>query len=128
MGTEAGKDMFERYWLGKGDMVLTKPQFNEIVEFAKSQGAEGIEGTPTTYNGQPAIAKVISFYGTPHANSLGSATLYYDSKGNAIGFYDYYNFDSKPWGVRPFDAELKTRLVNLDGQMIGAKPFKIIYP
>jgi hypothetical protein len=45
MGTEAGKDMFERYWLAKGDMVLTKAQFNEIVKLAKSQGADKITGT-----------------------------------------------------------------------------------
>ena len=128
MGTEAGKDMFERYWLAKGDMVLSEAQFAEIVRLADKQGAAKVKGTPTTYNGQPATAKVISFYGTAHANSLGSATLYYDADGNAIGFYDYFNFDPKPWGKRSFSAELKTRLVNGDGLMFGAKPFKITYP
>jgi hypothetical protein len=128
MGTEAGKDMFERYWLGKGDMVLTKQQFKDIVNLAKLQGADGISGTATLYNGQQVIAKVISFYGTPHANSLGSATIYYNIKGIAIGFHDKFDFDAKPWGVRSFEAEVKTRLVNLDGQAVGAKPFKITYP
>lgn len=127
MGTEAGKDMFERYWLGQGDMVLTKAQFTEIAELAKAQGADKIKGTVTTYNGRPATVKVISFYGTAHANSLGSATLYYDAEGNAIGFYDYFNFDPKPWGQRSFSAEVKTRMVNLDGYMFDAKPFKITY-
>ncbi|WP_205635931.1 hypothetical protein, partial [Algoriphagus antarcticus] len=128
MGTEAGKDMFERYWLGKGDMVLTKQQFKDIVKLAKLQGADVTIGTSTSYNGQQVIAKVISFYGTEHANSLGSATIYYDTKGGAIGFYDNFDFDAKPWGVRSFEAEVKTRLVNLDGQAVGAKPFKITYP
>ena len=128
MGTDAGKDMFERYWLGKGDMVLTKKQFNEIVKLAKLQGADDIIGTSTNLNGQEVIAKVISFYGTEHGNSLGRATIYYNTKGVAVGFYDKFDFDPKPLGVRSFEAEVKTRLVNLDGKAVGAKPFKITYP
>lgn len=57
MDTEAGKDMFQRYWLGKGDMVLTKAQFNEIVRIAKAHGAHKIKGTPTTHNGQAATSR-----------------------------------------------------------------------
>ncbi|GMQ30629.1 hypothetical protein Aconfl_32720 [Algoriphagus confluentis] len=128
MGTEAGKDMFERYWLGKGDMTLTQSQFEEIASLAKAIGADKIEGKKIELNGKEVNAKVISFYGTVHANSLGSSTLYYDLNNNPIGFYDVFDFDPKPWGVRPYDAEIKTRLVNLDGQMVGAKPFKIKFP
>ncbi|WP_222116056.1 RHS repeat domain-containing protein [Algoriphagus algorifonticola] len=128
MGTEAGKDMFERYWLGKGDMTLTQSQFEEIASLAKAKGADKIEGKKIELNGKEVIAKVISFYGTVHANSLGSSTLYYDLNNNPVGFYDVFDFDPKPWGVRSYEAEIKTRLVNLDGQMVGAKPFKIKFP
>jgi len=128
MATEAGKDMFERYWMALGDMTLTPTQFSEIVALAEAQGAANIKGTEVQFNGQKATAKVVSFYGTAHENSLGRATLYYDKSGKAIGFHDNFNFDSKDWGSRSFSSEIKTRLVNLDGKVFGAKPFKIKFP
>jgi hypothetical protein len=128
MGSEAGKDMFERYWLGQGDMTLTKEQFEDIVKVARMQGADKMQGVDKTLNGPPVMAKVVSFYGTKYGNSIGSGTVFYDCDNNPIGFFDYFNFDSKPWGKRSFSAELKTRLVNTDGEANGAKPFKIVYP
>ncbi len=94
------KRMFTRYWLGRGDYTLTSSEFKDI-----TNGLNLKEG-----------ANQVSFYNNSKYNgAFGTATVYADSNGNAIGFYDKYDFDMKSWfgeGSRSsFLSEIKTDLV-----------------
>jgi len=71
--------------------------------------------------------RVVSFYSSPEYDKVfGSATLYYNNQGNIVGFYDLYDFDSKPWGERSIKNEIITRMVNIVSPST-AKPFSIRY-
>ena len=71
--------------------------------------------------------RAINFYSSSeYDKAFGTATLYYNSKGNIIGFFDHYDFDSKPWGERSFINELITRAVETVSPS-EAKDFKIRY-
>ena len=74
------------------------------------------------------LLKVHNFYNSPeYFLALGRATIYYNQVGTPVGFYDQYNFDPKPWGVRSYTNEVKTRAVNAAGSLHGATPFNIYY-
>jgi hypothetical protein len=125
-GSAFSQDMFQNYWLSKGNVNLSQQRFNSIV---KAAGI--VKGSPrpvTLSNGQQGVAKVHSFYNSPeYGLALGSATIYYDQAGTAVGFYDNYNFAAKPWGERSYTNEIKTRAVNAAGTAQGATPFSIYY-
>ena len=57
--------------------------------------------------------------------AIGSATLYIQN-GNAVGLYDYYDFDSKSWGARSFKAEIATRAARITAPNT-AKNFSTCY-
>jgi hypothetical protein len=76
------------------------------------------------YGGTPATAHVVNFYGTKYENALGRATLYYNQEGVAIGFEDRVDFESREWGIRPIDGEIKTRLVDW---ALSGTPFQVYY-
>lgn len=59
--------------------------------------------------------------------SFGRATVKYSLQGNNydfVGFYDYYDFDSKDWGQRSCSAEIITRFY---GAMVNGTGFGIYY-
>ena len=117
---EFNKDLFENFWIGKGDIILNRERFADIVSEAEnSLGANETKGNQITLaNDQPGISKVVNFYSSPeYSLAFGRATLYYDIGGNAVGFSDYYNFDPKPEGVRSKDAEKKIRMVNFAAEL-----------
>ena len=59
------------------------------------------------------------------ALSFGNASIFYDTNGNVIDFYDYYDFDPKPWGEeRSIPNEIITRGYNLFG---SGTPFHIYH-
>ncbi len=60
--------------------------------------------------------------------AFGRATMYIKVTENGItptGFYDYWDLDTKPWGIRSYPAEIITRY--FDWQLNGTN-FKITYP
>ena len=126
--TEFGKAMFDNYWFSHGDFTLSTDLFNDIVSHAGSV----LHRYPVTLsNGQAGEAQVHSFYGNnPYAESLGSATIYYQN-GHPVGFHDRYNFNWRRYlfnsGRRSFNAELRTRMVGTAGFFRGATPFDINY-
>ena len=67
---------------------------------------------------------VSSYSSSEYDKAFGNATLYYNSKGNIIGFFDHYDFDSKPCGERSVKNELITRAVETFSPS-EAKDFKI---
>jgi hypothetical protein len=123
------KEMFNNFWLGKGDVNLTAAQFKNIALEAKRLGIDFSKGKWVTRNNQYVLETVVSFYGSKeYAASLGRATMYFDYQGNAVGLVDYFDFDAKSWFERPLSAEFKTRMVDANAEAWGAKPFKISYP
>jgi hypothetical protein len=51
----------------------------------------------------------------------------YISGAYIAGFYDKFDFDPKPWGVRSTKAELATRIGASIEVLVNAKPFNIYY-
>jgi RHS repeat-associated protein len=125
-GSEFGQSLFTNYWLSGGDVTLSQERFNSIV---RSAGV--VKGNPKAIilsNGQAGLAKVHTFYNSSeYSLALGSATIYYNQAGTPVGFYDNYNFDSKPWGERSYMNEIKTRGVSAAGSAHEATPFNIYY-
>jgi LysM repeat protein len=124
-GSEYSKDMFENYWQSKGTVNVSASRFHSILAAA----GEVISSSPVTLsNGEPGVAKVHNFYkSNEYALVLGRATIYYNKSGQAVGFYDFYNFDPKAWGKRSPENEAKTRMVATAGYIQGATPFVIKY-
>ena len=106
-------------------MTLNPERFSDII---KAAGVVISSSPVILSNGQPGIAKVHNFYHSKeYALAFGRATIYYNQTGTVVGFYDYYNFDPKPWGVRSTENEMKTRSVNAVGTLYGATPFSVTY-
>ena len=127
-GSDFSQDMFENYWLGKGDVHLSQSRFNDIV----SNAGAGVKlRNVTLSNGQPGVARWHSFYSdsNPYALVLGGATIYYQG-GSPVGFQDGYDFNWRwMWGEgsRTVHNELKTRAVSTAGFFYGAEPFNMYY-
>lgn len=127
------QDMFENYWLGKGDVDLSDARFKDITDYAGTlplpTGKNA--GWVTGPNGETLQKRMYNLYGSPdYRRSLGTSTLFYDQSGKPVGFYDYYNFDpSTPQHPRnrSWDAEAETRIMNWLGSLHGAKDFPIYY-
>ena len=118
--------MFDNYWRGGGDQVLSSSRFAAIVKAAKN--LPGDDQNIILASGSKGKARIVNFYNSPeYALAFGRATIYYNDKGQAVGFYDYYDFDSKPWGSRSTKNKLKTRAVESAGNYHGAVPFQISY-
>ena len=133
-GSEFSKNLFENYWTGKGDVELSGERFAGILLYVKENAPKSSSQTPVTLIGAPSgnvvghgSKRAVNFYSSSeYDKAFGTATLYYNSKGNIIGFFDHYDFDSKPWGERSFINELITRAVETASPS-EAKDFKIRY-
>lgn len=101
--------MYDHYLDGNGSPFrLSSAQFQEVVREGR---VVANLGTVTLADGSSAIALSLNLYSSKTYDfALGSATLYVQN-GRSVGMYDSYNFDAKPWGVRPLNAEASTRLV-----------------
>lgn len=126
---ELSKKLFAQYWTGQGDYYLSQ---SEIVQIASEIDRLGVSGcADSSYIRTPDSVllqrKLINFYKSGElSNAFGYGTIYL--KGNVLaGFYDNYDFNPKPRGVRPFKHELKTRLMNIIGRLKGARNFKVFY-
>ena len=133
-GSEFSKNLFENYWTGKGDVELSGERFAGILLYVKENAPKSSSQTPVTLIGAPSgnvvghgSKRAVNFYSSSeYDKAFGTATLYYNSKGNIIGFFDHYDFDSKPWGERSFINELITRAIETASPS-EAKDFKIRY-
>ncbi|MGD1961870.1 MAG: RHS repeat-associated core domain-containing protein [Fulvivirga sp.] len=131
-GSDFSKDLFERYWLGKGDARLSNERFLEIWDeiYRVDPKVFSKRGRKITMeDGSKVYARTVNFYGSDeYALALGRATVFFDATSNLpVGFYDYYDFDPKDWGVRSNSAEIKTRMVHTAGKAYGATPFRLVY-
>lgn len=127
-GSEFSKDLFENYWQGKGTYYISTEEFAKIVAAAEKAGAKNTPGVKITLNGHEYVAKTISFYSSSrYDKAVGTATMLYDPNGNAVGFYDRYDFDPKSWGDRSISAESITRLVLAASAFSNAKDFNVYY-
>lgn len=120
------KNLFDRYATGRGNLRLSTERFKDIANAAR-EGKKVGKPVSESRNGQAVSAQQVSFYNTSYATSLGTATMYYSSQGDAVGVHDTYDFDSQKLGSRPLIREIETRVaasVN-PGQ---AKSFSIDYP
>lgn len=66
--------------------------------------------------------KEIDFYESNNYRlAFGRATVYTNSAGNIVGFYDEYDFNPQRWGTRSVMNEIKTRMVNGASKLNGIK-------
>ena len=132
-GEQLCQDLVEYYEGGKGGTYrLSAEQFSRVATVANSdENARVLALSRREFLGKDAWHKTVSFYGTELENALGTATLYYDVMGNAVGFFDVYNFDKRPFfgaDSRPsIFGELKTRGVRLVSAK-GSVGFEIRFP
>jgi hypothetical protein len=123
------KKLFAQYWTGKGNYYLST---NEVVLIASEINRMGSECcTDSAYiKGYDSVhmqRKLINFYLSKElAHALGYSTVYFE-KNILCAFYDDYDFNPKPWGVRPFFHEIKTRFMHWAGKLRGAQPYEVIY-
>ena len=107
---------------------------HSVLLYVKENAPKSSNQTPVTLLDAPSgnvvghgSKRAVSFYSSSeYDKAFGTATLYYNSKGNIIGFFDHYDFDSKPWGERSVKNELITRAVETVSPS-EAKDFKIRY-
>jgi RHS repeat-associated protein len=131
-GSEFSKDLFENYWNGGGDVELSGKRFAGMLVYMKDNEPKASAPSKVTLsNGNGTYSdgtkRNVSFYSsTEYDKAFGTATVYYNAKGNVVGFYDYYDFDSKPWGQRSTKNEIITRAVEFVSPN-NAKPFSIRY-
>lgn len=124
--SEFEKKAFDRYWTGGGDVTITGDEFADIVNSAA--GLPVLETFQIGTKNGSFIAHKFDFYSNEKYNAgLGSAWIIYGAGGLAVGLYDRYDFNSKPWGVRSIKAELQTRAVQTAGYYSGAAPYQITY-
>ena len=108
---------------------LTNKEFYFLMETALNENL--IDFNNQNCNGISCLTTV-DFYKSKSEDlkySFGKASIHYsiNQSGTKIinGFYDYYDFDPKPWGIRTLTSELITRGYNF---ISNGKSFKINYP
>jgi hypothetical protein len=122
------KKLFTHYWTGGGDYYLNNEEIILIASEYNRLGNKVCEDSANiNKDGEKYMRKRVNFYGSPKlAHAIGHGILFL--KNNELaGFYDYYDFDPQPKGVRPSFHEFKTRTMNWMGRLRGAKPFKIFF-
>lgn len=124
------KKLFAQYWNGGGNYYLSDEEAVLIAtEINRLGNGYCVDSSVVAGAGSNAMLKrkLYNFYtSAPLVDAIGYGTVYFN--GNLMaGFYDDYDFNPKPKGVRPFIHELKTRLMHFMGKIRGAKAFEIYY-
>lgn len=128
LDSQIEKDHFAHWWAGTGSTLnLSDTNWSGI-----KTAAEDLRNT-NTYKGDTIINNTtyqihqINFYNNEtYGFALGVSTMYFIGS-TAHGLYDYYDFDSKPWGVREILTEAEIRFVAQLGKKQGAKDYIIYY-
>jgi len=110
------------------DYHLSPERFNDVYEQAHQNNAIEWDKATRLANGIYSIP--VNFYKTDYDFAFGRATLYFSfdqTNGfKPIGFFDVWDLDPKPWGIRSIMNEVITRYYNW--QLDGGTSFKIVYP
>jgi len=126
LNTDYEKSLFEKYWLGqKGNIELTADQFKKVTDYVSSINSTSVLTVNST--NQTLIRKQFNFGRNPEFDyAFGTASVFYDISGNAVGFYDDYNFDIK-WRGPSLNAVIP--LIVRSACLIGGRcsPFEITY-
>lgn len=127
LDSDEEREMFNRYWLGLGDMRLSAAMFREIV--AASSDAPVTDTIQFGNANGVFLAHKYDFYDNAKIDAaIGSGWIIYDSRGSAVGFFDRYDFNGKPWGERGVIEEVQTMLLNIaEGRINNAKPYNVTY-
>jgi len=123
------RKVFEKYWKGNGDLELTRLRFEKIkeylrivVDFRKAPGYD-----INLNDGTKGKAFIVSFYGSKeYGHAFGAATVYTKDNYEIVGFWDYYDFDFRPFGERSFKAEAISRIIHAVSPK-KAMPFNITF-
>lgn len=128
-GSEIEQECFDNYWNGCGNMQLSSNTWSGVSSYAQGYiGSNYQNGTRVIINGKTYFKNSVSFYGnSAYDCAFGTATVYFDSSGNPVGFSDNYDFNSMPWGERSVPAEIGTRTIGALGESHGAANFSIGY-
>ena len=113
------------------DLTLSGTQFAGILMCLKTvdiisnqENTILIGASNKQYEGYSALA---NFYSSDYYSlAFGTATIYMNKKNRIVGFYDSYNFDSKPKNTRSKINEFETRAVRIVSPK-SAKPYSIKY-
>lgn len=128
------QDLFTIFWKNEGDVELTGAQFAGILLYIKNnpksvtdKGICKLKGASgKIYNG--SWKEVNLYASSSYGLAYGRATVYTNSSGNIVGFYDQYDFNPQKWGTRIPKDEIKTRLVNYAAKACGVgTSFRINY-
>jgi RHS repeat-associated protein len=121
------QDLFTSFWQEKGDVKLTGAQFAGILLFIKNNADAVTDKGEVTLYGKSGKTyrghcKEINFYeSNNYSLAFGKATVYTNSSGNIVGFYDEYDFNPQKWGIRSVKNEIITRMVNDASKLNGIK-------
>ena len=86
------KDLFEHYWLGRGTNVeLTDDEFGRVVNVVS--GLSQPDAEVIALGDETLSRKQFGFPPGEFDAAFGTASVFYDQQGKAVGFYDRYNFD-----------------------------------
>ena len=131
VNTDYEKSLFEKYWLGeKGDMELPADEFEQVKDDVSMRSA--LTTDVVKWNEQTLIRKQFSFASNQKFDAaFGTASVFYNTSGQAVGFYDKYNFDVKwtSWADWWSGRNLKTLGVQFGCIIRGnCSPFNNLWP
>ena len=110
------------YVSSNGDMNLSSERFNSIASAAASIGF--YSGSWVELNGTMYEALQVSFYSNGEYDlALGTATVFYDSCGNAVWFKDTYDFNA----MEPGQRSAWNEFVTASGSLIPGSSYGITY-
>jgi hypothetical protein len=122
-GNDVATMNYSLYSIGTGlPIILSTTRFDDIVlnSDVNVSGAVPIEGTDYKK------ANINTYKGTgKYSLAYGNATVYLDKDNKVVGFYDWIDYDSKPWGQRSTGAEIITRLG--EAAAIKGKGYPVVY-
>jgi hypothetical protein len=122
--SEFAKDMWENYIQGKGDVQLTDAQFKAITQQAAKLPPLKTDQIPLE-DGTVLTRKQFAFRGE-FAQAVGTASVFY-SGNTPVGFYDSYDMNERPAGVRTSKAERETTVGRIVGKMSPTTRDFLIY-
>jgi RHS repeat-associated protein len=89
--------MFERYWLREGPYQLTSAEFNRALREVANESPAASEPV-TTDDGRVLTRQLYDFPSGEFDAAFGDASIFFDSTGRAVGFYDFYNMNTQATG------------------------------
>ena len=128
-GTTFAKELENHYVNGNGrDYHLNKQRLYDI--FNQAIVNDAILWDNKRLKEDNIYTIPVDLYKTEYAYAFGRASMEININFNGIiypvGFFDLWDLDPKPWGIRSYSAEIITRYYNW--RLRDGKPFKIVYP